>query len=355
MKKKVLHFIHRDKFTAGYINWMIKSFPNIKHYFVTREDEQKLDLYEGCEVYYFKNENDIFKLHNIIDIAKKADTIIISGIFYCPCTEIKFLLNVPKSIKKKVFLQFWGGDFYSFRNIHSIKGRINKQIRRRTIKSVRAVIMLLEDDYEQIKNILNVQKEYFVAIMPCNPKDDCKFEYEEKKDDTLRILLGNSATKENQHDEMFENLSKFKNEKIEIICPLSYGDDKYKDEIIKKGNEIYGKKFKPITEFMKKQDYINMLSTCDIGIFNNNRQQALGNIDLMFQLGKKVFIRSDVSTWKYYIRKKFVLYDTTQIKNMTFDEFKEKNERAQLENKKAIDLLLDDSNTVKNWAKVFDI
>ncbi len=354
MNKKIVHFVARDKFTEGYINWMTNMFPDIQHCFVTRKTNKDLDLYEECKVFYYKKEIDIFKLDEIKRLVTKADRIIISGFFYRTTTEILFLLNVPKIVKNKIFIHFWGGDFYKYRDIKSIREIIEKYIRRKTINSVRAIIMLIEEDYEQIKNILNIEKEYYVAIMPNDPKKNYIFKSEKKVDNTLRILIGNSATKENQHNEIFDVIGKFKEQDIEIICPLSYGDEKYREKVISKGNEVFGKKFKPITKYMDKQSYINLLSNCDIGIFNNNRQQAMGNINLMFELGKKLYIRSDNSMWNKYKKEGFVFYDTTKITDMSFDEFKAQNESDKKENFKAITALNDNSKGVEGWKKVFD-
>ena len=40
----------------------------------------------------------------------------------------------------------------------------------------------------------------------------------------INILIGNSATETNNHIEVLDLLSKFKNEDIKIYVPLSYGD-----------------------------------------------------------------------------------------------------------------------------------
>ena len=63
---------------------------------------------------------------------------------------------------------------------------------------------------------------------------------------TIKILLGNSATESNQHKEAFELLEKYKNKNIKIYVPLSYGPEKYADEIEQLGMHIFGEKFIPM-------------------------------------------------------------------------------------------------------------
>ena len=41
---------------------------------------------------------------------------------------------------------------------------------------------------------------------------------------------------------------------------------------------------------MPYSSYISFLGSIDIGIFNNNRQQGMGNITNLLYLGKKVYL-----------------------------------------------------------------
>ena len=116
--------------------------------------------------------------------------------------------------------------------------------------------------------------------------------------DSVNILVGNSATKSNYHLEVFDKLKKFRDENINIYVPLSYGSKDYADEVIKYGSQLFGEKFKPITEFMPKDKYFMQLMSMDIAVFANDRQQALGNIVALLYAGKKVYMRSDISSWE---------------------------------------------------------
>ena len=104
----------------------------------------------------------------------------------------------------------------------------------------------------------------------------------------FNILLGNSADPTNNH---FEAINLIANLKGKIYCPLSYGDEKYKDQIIKYGTNIFGNNFIPMKEFLSREVYVDFLAEIDIVIFFHNRSQAFGNIITLLSLGKVIFLK----------------------------------------------------------------
>jgi hypothetical protein len=47
----------------------------------------------------------------------------------------------------------------------------------------------------------------------------------------------------------------------------------------------------------------------------------MGNTFTSLNLGAKIFIKSDVSTFDFFKQEKIKVFDTYEIKNMSFDEF----------------------------------
>lgn len=93
------------------------------------------------------------------------------------------------------------------------------------------------------------------------------------------ILVGNSATPENNHIEAFEFIhSNVDWQSRKIYCPLSYGDLDYAEKIKDAGIKLFGENFIPLMIFLDKNKYNEILSSCELLIFNHTRQQALGNI-----------------------------------------------------------------------------
>ena len=108
---KILHIIHRDKFTSGYVNFMKIKFIGYEHFFITSELGFSLDFIDNKNIFYYtKSEDFIFRFRRLI---RRCDKVIISGLF--DASVILALFFYDAEIWSKVYLQFWGGDFYQFR------------------------------------------------------------------------------------------------------------------------------------------------------------------------------------------------------------------------------------------------
>jgi hypothetical protein len=70
-------------------------------------------------------------------------------------------------------------------------------------------------------------------------------------------------------------------------------------KVIETGKAWFGDKFVSLTSFMPFEEYINFLKSIDIAIFNHKRQQAMRNTITLLGMGKTVFMRSDVSHWRF--------------------------------------------------------
>lgn len=165
---------------------------------------------------------------------------------------------------------------------------------------------------EVFGNIAN--DKLYTAVVPSGQEDEnilMKARDEHKVVKSNIIVIGNSATDSNQHLDIFQKMKHLDTEKIKICCPLSYGEAQYREDVIKKGKEIFGDRFYPITEYMSYEKYVDFLNSCDVGIYNNNRQQALGNISLMLNLGKKVYVPE--LTKQYYEQFGYKLYSISEV------------------------------------------
>ena len=65
MKKKILHIITNDKFTSGYINFMMSKMENYEHTFIITKGNFDLDLMD--DKYYEK----VIVLDNMKEILTK--------------------------------------------------------------------------------------------------------------------------------------------------------------------------------------------------------------------------------------------------------------------------------------------
>lgn len=360
MDRLILHIVHREKFTSGYINFMKKLMPEWRHYFVTKSTGFKLELCDENNVLYLDDFKKILSHSEIASLLEEASKVIVTGIF----KPLNGVYKFPKSILQKTYLHFWGGDFYCLRNRNGIYNYVryfSRRIKiRHAMKGCAGVIMLIDSDYDQLVEITGIRKKHYIAPMPFDPLkkiDYSKYRHIEKHQNKYcrRILLGNSATKENQHVEILEMLKKLEGlENVEICCPLSYGKKKYREEVIKKGRELWNDQFNPITEYMEFDKYLSFLATCDIAIFNNNRQQAMGNIWLMLALGKKVFLRTDTPMWDNYVNKGVVIFPVEDIPALDSMALFEEDVNISCRNERLAEEHYSSEWAVKAWSDVLD-
>jgi hypothetical protein len=106
------------------------------------------------------------------------------------------------------------------------------------------------------------------------------------------ILLGNSATPENNHLESIELLRRSPLGARRVICPLSYGDSMYGDAVETIGKQCLGQNFIALRAYVPPETYSATLKSCSIVAMNHVRQQALGNILLMLWFGARVFLNT---------------------------------------------------------------
>jgi dTDP-N-acetylfucosamine:lipid II N-acetylfucosaminyltransferase len=146
----------------------------------------------------------------------------------------------------------------------------------RAIKKLQYVALFIKSDFYNYilpinKNLKLIEWTYGVNT---GIKENISVE---KKD---KIILGNSASKYNNHLDGFDFIKKnIKEIKWKIITPLSYNDrNGYAQKIIKKGKEHFEDFFIPLTDFMDKGTYYELLFSCKAAVYFNLRTQAAGNI-----------------------------------------------------------------------------
>jgi len=357
MNKTILHIITMDKFTVGYINFMKMQIKNYHHIFVVTTmsyNGKKINCVDDNNLICIPNFINTFS-KQYLELLEISEKIIISGVY-----NMKLYSLFPHKLLRKTYIHFWGGDFYLLRSKpNSIKQKIDRVLRLRLIRRCHAWINLIDTDYDELSKCVGIIKKHFTAPMPDDPLEIINWKEIHSlasniRNNKISIIVGNSATPENRHEEVLYMLEKFKNEDIQVICPLSYGNDDYAEYISKVGEEIFGDKFLPITEYMALKEYYNMLGRCQIGIFNNDRQQAMGNINSMFILGNKVFISDETPMWKTYKEQGLYFENVKDIRNMSFEEFVDLDKISLDRNIEIRNYYYYGSHAQKAWERVLD-
>lgn len=351
----VVHILPDEKFTSGYIGFMLGRVKSVEHKFMILCSDAQGAKFEIPKKY--SNYTSIIctkakatKMQQE-DLAE-SNKIIVSGIF--GGVELWLLRNGGMKLLKKSYLQFWGGDFYSYRETEPFSKKwFRKKRLHFCIGKCAGIINLVPGDYDELSKIFPNKTPHYVASMPGGAVEDWAKFSSKKHEGPKKVLLGNSATQENQHIEAINILSRFKDQNIEVVCPLSYGDKEYAKRIAEFGKKKLGRSFYPILDFMERDKYFSLLSECEVGIFNNNRQQAMGNINSLIELGKKVFLNVNTSMWKDYTSFGIKIYNIEDIKQMNWQDFWEMPEYVKKNNRKQLRIRNEQYDS--NWSIILNI
>ncbi len=360
MIKEIVHILSNDKFTTGYVNFMKEHMSQYKHIFIISGKSWENQFIDNENVYYVKKFFAILINPKIKRMLGQSSQIIVSGVFNSH-VAVAFL---GKKELKKTFLHFWGGDFYCLREpANSLKTLMKNVLKIYCCKKCAGLIFLIDGEYDIFFEITHIVNAHYIAPVPRDTRRKLRFaDYREQHRDAdeqmerpVNILVGNSATKTNHHQEVFEMLRRFPLSRIRVYVPLSYGEAIYREEVLREGKRLLGERFHPILDFMKYEDYVAFLAGMDIGIFNNDRQQGMANVTIMLALGKKVYARDDTSMWKRYINEGRCIYPISTIKKLDFDAFTFFDEKEKQKN----EMLEDNYDLVKvtkeKWSNIFTI
>lgn len=320
----ILHLAIDEKF----IDMAYRSFELAhpgKNDFVIVSDCSQLQHVRSAKVRTFKRNEIITRA--FLDSLKKYDFIVLHSL-----TSInqEIVMKAPPEIK---FLWLgWGCDYYSYFQegesalfLPSTLALYNSHKKQVTLyQLLRSKVALL---YRLFTNRHNLFKkclrkiDYFSPVLPgeydlCRNKFNrlrakyISWNYGTLEDDLSieglslegnNILLGNSASYANNHLEAMDRLLKqAPNLSGKIIAPLSYGDNVYRDSIIENGKKM-GSIFTTLIDFMPPRDYLKLIASCRYVIMNHLRQQALGNIVIMMNLGASIFLNPQNPAYSFFV------------------------------------------------------
>lgn len=295
-KSQTLHVISPEKFILPYISFLNERFAPTDH---------KLYLF-GNKTFYQSDHK--FKAiyhedyrHHLGYLAlaremRNASKVILHGLFNDRLTQLLFL---NPQVLKKCFWVIWGGDLYRYRSKEKrIKFHIDEFIRRCTISRIGNLVTYVPGDVELARKWYGATGTYHHCILyPSNvPAVPHELEISDRHTEEVRVLIGNSADPENHHAEVIDRIATLHSVPFRAFAPLSYGDTSYASLIADYGTSKLADRFVPLREFMSLEQYRNFLKSIDIAIFNHGRQQGMGNILSLLAAGKKVYMRSDISS-----------------------------------------------------------
>ena len=206
-------------------------------------------------------------------------------------------------------------------------------LRRRIIPHFPEIAAFVEEDVDLIRNLYTSNAVYTQILYPIPVNTShLNNSKNQKEGNEVVFLTGNSGDPSNLHIEMLDYLSRFRNENIRVKCPLSYGGSAlYRQNVISYGRQIFGDNFQPITQFMNAGEYAQLLVTVDVALMNHKRQQGLGNILALMYLGRKIYMRSDISSFYFFKRQDIEVCDIEMLNTCSFEDIiKPVNNRDQM-------------------------
>ncbi len=329
--KKYLHVFNHEskaKFSGSLIREIQNpenGFNSDEHYFVTYSAEVYDILKAYKNVMYYKADNTVFALAEIINkYADDYDWIFLHGI-----NNMRTILKIKRKYLSKIIWRTWGHDSAApyvrtgFKRFAAML--YYKTFFKAFVKSIRAVGIANIVDKIAINRLFKINN---IDFFPLAYFFDNKLTHEDTGDinsidlspDNLNILIGHSAHSNDRHIEITDKLVKFKNENIKCIFPIAYGaeKEKIKSYALKKLGED---KVIFLEEFMPKDEYINLIEKIDIGILAGTISYALGNVTALLNAGKTVYLAKEGVIAEAFKIRQIPHRSIDEIEKMSFEEF----------------------------------
>ncbi|MBZ3640176.1 TDP-N-acetylfucosamine:lipid II N-acetylfucosaminyltransferase [Enterococcus casseliflavus] len=354
MGQNIIHIFPKEKFTTDYVKMINDHMSNTDSHIFYLYGEDNYDKLISPIISYDNVKILQINIRFIYSILK-SNQVVFHSLFMNTKT-LSFFSLIPFLARKSSWV-IWGADLYDYKVLNkTFKLKIRYLLKKNLTSRLKKIAVLTDSDF-------NLSKIWYKT---CGEKYNVRYidyqtiDYIEKikkssmgSQEEINILVGNNATATNRHKEVFELLSNYQKNNFKVYVPLSYGDETYKNEIINYGKKILGDKFIPLTNFMDKKEYYILLSKINVAFFNNDRQQALGNIRILFYLGAKIYMYGKSSMYKDF-EKKYKIYNMEIAKKEDFLEIINYDEENILYNSRMVSEFFSIDKAVKEWALLFE-
>ncbi|MED4730241.1 TDP-N-acetylfucosamine:lipid II N-acetylfucosaminyltransferase [Aneurinibacillus migulanus] len=375
-----LHLMFDNFYSKTFIEFINENFNSSEHVYLIFTWKEKLEHINTAEYSNIKIV-DLSKVQweqHAIEILKWIENSKLVFIHYL--FDFYCWLMCRYKISKKIFWVLWGADLYAYIDIplydkitRSFLERnnlieINNQdknfyqnesfiYRKAAIRKFSRILTFNRGDYELAKEffVTNAKNSAFFYKNPVDVKIkkmiNSKYNFKEEYQHVF--LLGNSGTPENNHLEILNSMKRWECNDFCVVVPLSYGDPAYIKKLIHEGKKLLGEKFIPLLDFLAPEEYASILSNIDVAFMNHNRQQGVGNIIALMSLNKKIYMKPQVTTYKFLENNGIKIYDIEYIE--TFDDVIQFNDIIGLNNKEIIMQLFGDENIKNKFNEVLSL
>ena len=218
------------------------------------------------------------------------------------------------------------------------------------------IVPIIIDDYELAKEWYDVRGmavECNLLYPYCADLTSELIKAQRKNAKAYNVIVGNSASKTNNHIEAFSRLSKHSENINRLYCPLSYGSNaRYINSVLDKGYAFFGGTFTPLLEFFPYEKYMEIITSIDIAYYENNRQEGLGNILSLLNYGKTIYIRSDITSWNFFYRNKIQFIDTQTLETNGLEIL---DHKTVVQNRMKMRNLFNEEKSLEVWKGIFSM
>ena len=289
-KIKVLHIFPYGIFVSKYIDGFRHYInDNYEHLFyiygdVKQQTDRKIKIYDTSDVVYAD-----IKCEGLEQYIERTDIVVLGAI-----PEIYDIIQrINQSIQnKKLIIVPYGRELYRTSDLYrcndeNLIKRIDEQ--KKILIKRSSLVVTGKMGREYIKDFY--QSSPKTVFFDCLNSLEMNVKFERKVvKDRCNIMLGHRGTATGGHIEVLESLEKFKDKINQIICPVSYGNKGYIDQVIEVGKRLYGEKFHPVDKWMPKDEYYTFLNdNVDIAIFNYNTSEGFNTLLALCEMRKKVY------------------------------------------------------------------
>lgn len=342
-----MNFLHiilpTKRMMETYIQMIRKYYGMEQHTFCVLGDVPKseIELLKYGNFIIINEKNLIKKSIKVFNILSKYDHIIWHGLVVKPKLAM-FLFTFRKFLRKSTWV-IWGIDLYSWRRENNgLKNRCINYINWTIRNLIKNVVAIFPSDINNYRK--NFSNGASISYAPYPISESGFVQLDNKQDDIpIRqngetwILVGNNANSFNRHLDILNVLEKYKNEKVKVFIPLSYGNDwhnkvsDYKKIVEDRAIEIFGNKNVIVLKnLMDNKTYNKFLCQMDVIVIATNRQNALGNILKVLYSGGKAFLSKENALYSYFNSCGIMVECFEDIDSMGFSDFIRKNNNINL-------------------------
>ena len=222
---------------------------------------------------------------------------------------------------------------------------------RPVIRDIAHIVATMQEDYDLAREWYGVRGD-FTPCYELYPYADDYGDGEPARtaEGKLTLLLGNSASRTNEHEEAIDLLASRTGNIRKVFCPLSYGGSRrYAERVRKHGKEVLGDLFEPLMDYLPFDEYKQIWDSTDVGVYNQKRQEALGNIFSLIMKKRTVYLRPEMPMSRFFARLGVVtpaLDRDCEIKELPAD-VREKNAETLFS-------YIDPDRSCETWKKILE-